>query len=251
MNSGKLVNVAISGAHLYGFESKDSDIDYRGSYIIDTNELIGTNTPKDFIELMSGNLDVVLFELKKEIELLNKGNCNVLEHLFAKQLFTSDEYFVIKKIIELNLNLAGIYHSYRGMAWENYKKYCLKGRHTIKKFLYVFRGILAGIYAMEHRKIEPNIVTLLNEQKTSYYYEPIMELIKLKKAGNEKDYLPESMLPKYHKLVETMLGTIDAIYEQVKPAEKLREELDHERSKDLNKCLRKLRKNYMRKNNGE
>lgn len=249
--SGKLINLTISGAHLYGFESKDSDIDYRGSYLMDTNELLGTGTPKDYIEHMEGDLDVVLFEMKKEITLLQNGNCNVLEHLFAKQLWTQDEYFGLKKIVELNLNLSGIYRSYREMAWCNYKKFCLKGMHTVKKFLYVFRGILAGIYALENRKIEPNIQVLLDQNKDSYFYNDIQALIDLKKAGKEKDFLPDSMLPKYHKLVETMITTIDEIYEQVRPSEKLKDELDHARENDLNQYLKKIRKNYMRKNNGE
>ena len=48
-NSGKLLNVTVSGSHLYGFESEDSDIDYRGTWLIDTNKLLGMHTPKDHI----------------------------------------------------------------------------------------------------------------------------------------------------------------------------------------------------------
>ena len=121
-----------------------------------------------------------------------------------------------------------------------------------KKFLYVFRGILAGMYALENKKIEPNLVTLLdNNYKDSYFYEDIMKLVELKRAGNEKDFLPDSLLPKYHKLVETMISTMDAIYEQVKPSDKLENELNRSREADLNKLLRKIRKNYMKANNGE
>lgn len=249
--SGKLLNITISGSHLYGFESKDSDVDFRGCFLVDTNNLLGIHIPRDYIERQIDNNDIVLFELKKEIGLLNKGNCNVLEHLFAKQLFTSDEYFELKKIISLNLNIAGIYHSYRGMAWENYNKFCLKGMHTIKKFLYVFRGILAGMYAIENHSIQPNLELLVKGKESSYYYEPVMELIRMKKQGLEKEFLPDGSLPKYHKLVETLLSTMDAIYESSKPSEKVQSELDRMREKDLDKFLRKVRKNYMRKTNSE
>ena len=90
---GKLLNLCISGSHLYGFESEDSDIDYRGCFVLDTNSLLGMSTPRDYVERTFGENDVVLNELKKELGLLDKGNCNILEHLYAKQLYTSDEYF--------------------------------------------------------------------------------------------------------------------------------------------------------------
>lgn len=250
--SGKLLYVTISGSHLYGFESKDSDVDFRGCYLVDTNNLLGLSTPRDYIErIIEPDNDVVLFELKKELGLLNKGNCNVLEHLFANQLYTSDEYFELKKIIGLNLNVNGIYHSYRGMAWENYNKFCLKGMHTVKKFLYVFRGILAGMHAISNRQIQPNLNLLIEGKQEHYYYQPIMELINMKKRGLEKDFLPDSALGKYHGLVENLFSAMDAVYEQNKPSEKIQEQLDRSREQDLDKFLRKVRKNYMRKTNGE
>jgi predicted nucleotidyltransferase len=248
--SGKLLYVTISGSHLYGFESSDSDIDFRGCWLVDTNKLLGLKIPRDYIERVDGLNDTVLFELRKEIGLLNKGNCNVLEHLFANQLYTSDEYFELKKIIQLNLNIAGVYHSYRGMAWENYNKFCLKGMHTVKKFLYVFRAILAGIHAIETRSIEPNLEKLLIG-RTDSFVEPIQNLIRLKKQGKEKDFLPDSSLARYHKLVEYMMTIIDSCYEKHKLSEKIQLDLDHSRELDLDRFLKKVRKNYMRKNNGE
>lgn len=247
--SGKLLYVTISGSHLYGFESKDSDVDFRGSYLIDTNNLLGINTPKDYVERVIGNNDIVLFELKKEIVSLDKGNCNTLEHLFAKPLYTSDEYFELKKIISLNLNINGIYSSYRGLAWSNYNKFCLKGMHTVKKFLYVFRAMLAGMYAIQNRQIQPNLELLLQGKETTYYYEPVMELIRMKKQGLEKDFLPDTVLAKYHGLVENLFSAMDAVYEQNKPSEKIESQLNKSRDQDLDKFLRKVRKNYMRKTN--
>ncbi len=245
--SGKLLYVTISGSHLYGFESKDSDIDFRGCWLNNTNNLLGINTPRDHIERMDGVNDVVLFELKKELNLLNKGNCNVLEHVFADQLYTSDEYFQIKKIMALNLNLTGLYNSYRGMAWSNYNTFCLKGMHSVKKFLYVFRAILAGIHVIRMRSIEPNINILLEYHKGEYYYEPIMQLVKLKKDGLGKDLLNDRLLPIYHKLVEEMITELDKVYEDSRPSERIQRELDRSREKLLDKTLKKIRKHYLKK----
>lgn len=246
--SGRLLYITISGSHLYGFESKDSDIDYRGCYLVDTNKLLGLDEPKDYIQKESGRNDIVLFELAKELKLLDVGNCNVLEHLFAKQIYTSDEYFEIKKMISLNLNMSGIYNSYRGMAWENYNKFCLKGQHSIKKFLYVFRGILAGMHALETRTIEPNLEKLLRGNEALFYHEPITQLINLKKDGLEKDLLSDNLLPIYHKLVEEMITMIDQTYEKIKPSEQVQRDLDKTRHELLEKFLKRVRKNYIKQN---
>lgn len=248
--SGKLLYVMISGAHLYGFESKDSDIDFRGCYLIDTNKLMGLEPPDDFIKIEEGIDDIVLFELKKEIQQIAKGNCNIVEHLFADQIYTSDEYFALKKIVELNLNFNGLYHSYRGLAWDNYNLFCLKGMHTVKKFLYVFRGILAGIHVLHTHTIQPNLSKLLEGDEDRFWYEPIQQLIKLKRDGKEKDFLPDRMLPIYHKLVKDMLSIIDEVFEKTRPSEKVQIELDHTRKEDLDKFLKRVRKNYWKSNNG-
>lgn len=246
--SGRLLYVTISGSHLYGFESNDGDIDFRGCYLLDTNKIIGLEKPPFHIKRTEGKNDVVLFELKKELELLNDGNCNVMEHLFAQQLYTSDEYFELKRLVTYNMNMSGIYNSYRGLAWSNYNDFCLKGVHTVKKFLYVFRGILAGMYAIQYRSVQPNLEKLLKGKESHYYYKPIMELIRLKKSGNENDFLPDSKLPLYHKLVIDLLGVLDKMWEDSKPTEKIQKEIDRTRFDVFNKYLKKVRKNFIRKN---
>lgn len=245
-SSGKLINVTISGSHLYGFESEDSDVDYRGTWLIDTNKLLGMHTPKDHITRDIGINDIVLFELKKEINLLYKGNCNVLEHIFAKQLYTSDEYFELKKLVGLNLNINGLYNSYRGMAWENYNKFCRAGKHTVKKFLYVFRAQLAGIYVMRTRDIEPNINNLLRNKYT-IDTSLIDDLVKLKKNGKEKDLLEDEIGSKCHGLVTALFTEMDKMYEFVKPSDRLERDLNSQREKYFDKFLKKIRKNYILK----
>lgn len=248
--SGKPIYLTISGSHLYGFDSKDSDIDYRGCFLFDTNNIFGLNQPRDYIERNIGMNDIVLFELGKEAHLLNKGNCNVFEHLFAKPLITSDEYFELKSIVKMNLNISGLYQSYRGMAWENYNKFCLKGQHTIKKFLYVFRGLLAGMYVIEHGMIQPNLETLLQNNESTYYYEPIMRLIKMKRDGLEKDFLTDKMLPEYNRLADNLFGTMDAIYEKYRPKEKDQMKIDSLREAHLDQFLRKTRRNHLKQTMG-
>ena len=42
--------VTVSGAHLYGFPSPDSDIDLRGCHLLPLREIVGLNSPQETIE---------------------------------------------------------------------------------------------------------------------------------------------------------------------------------------------------------
>ena len=219
---GKIINLMISGSHLFGFESPDSDIDYRGCFQVITNKMLTTRTVKDNIQfktLKEGvgmdeihdrdvyDKDAVLDELGKEVGLLLAGNCNHFEHLYATQLLTSPEHMELRKIFSEQMNLNGIYQSYRGMAHQNYKKFILGGKHTVKKYLYVLRGLMAGSYVLEEGKIEPNIGNL------SDYYDDsdvVKELISLKKRGMEKDPVNKN-LEKYNREVDKWFTFIDDV----------------------------------------
>lgn len=185
----KMIYLTISGSHLYGFPSKDSDIDYRGCFIANTNEILGLKTPKDVIETILGNKEIVLFELKKEIGLALSGNCNVLEHINSTPILRTAEYLEMKRLINNAFGKRGLYNSYKGMATFNYKKFILQGRNTVKKYLYVFRGLMAGIYVLQTGIIQPNIA-ILNEY---FKFPEIKKLIQLKMSGIEVEPVPEEL----------------------------------------------------------
>lgn len=178
--NGTLIYLTISGSDLYGFPSKDSDVDYRGTYLTGTEGLLGLNKKRDVIEMKP---DIVLFELSKELHLALKGNCNVLEHINAEPVYRTAEFLEMKQMVNNAFPKRGVYNSYRGMAMFNYKKFIMKGRKTHKKYLYILRGIMAGIYVLQTGQIESNI-EILNK----YFKIPeVKALIKAKKEGFEND----------------------------------------------------------------
>lgn len=238
--NGKLLSLMISGAHLYGFASEDSDIDYRGTFLADTNALLGLNYPRDVIEIQKkGDInDVVLFELKKEVGLAIAGNCNVLEHLTAKQLYTTKEYLRLKELIMDAFGKNGLYNSYKGMATFNYKKFILQGKNSVKKYLYVFRGLMAGIYALQTGMIEPNIEVLNRHFKIP----EVRLLIGLKRAGTEKGETPQ----------EIDTGVLDAkvaeLFQRIDEAyakSKMKEKPDQEDVEVINQFLISVRREQL------
>jgi Predicted nucleotidyltransferase len=82
-----LLFATISGAHLYGFPSQDSDYDLRGAHILPVDELVGPEEPRETIELADETqgieLDLVTHDIKKFFRLLLRKNGYVLEQLYS------------------------------------------------------------------------------------------------------------------------------------------------------------------------
>ena len=82
-----LLFATVSGAHLYGFPSSDSDYDLRGSHIfLPIQEIAGLYSMQETIEVSQMTrgleLDLVTHDLKKFLALLLKRNGTVLfQHL--------------------------------------------------------------------------------------------------------------------------------------------------------------------------
>jgi uncharacterized protein len=82
-----LLFATISGAHLYGFPSPDSDYDLRGSHILPVSEVVGLDPGRETIEvskIIEGlQIDLVTHDVKKFFSLLLKKNGYVLEQLYS------------------------------------------------------------------------------------------------------------------------------------------------------------------------
>src|SRR5918995_2426397 len=80
-----LLFATISGAHLYGFPSRDSDYDLRGSHILPLSQVVGLHVRHETVE-KSGmhdglEIDLVTHDVHKFFGLLLKKNGYVLEQL--------------------------------------------------------------------------------------------------------------------------------------------------------------------------
>lgn len=171
---------AVTGSHIYGFDSADSDIDVRGLHVAPADEYAYLQTPAEEVTVnMDGttegfeqyaDVDLRSYELRKFGSLVEKANYNVVELIFEAPTVMNGmplEMDALQDLVRDHLPL-NVPHAYLGMAKSNYYKH-LDPEKTEgydprpKKFLYVYRGLLGAQYVLEREDIEANVRTLAEE----------------------------------------------------------------------------------------
>ena len=120
-----LLFVTISGAHLYGFPSPDSDFDLRGVHVLPLTEVVGLKTGRETVE-KSGvhdglEIDLVTHDAHKFFGLLLKKNGYVLEQVLSPLIVhTTPEHAELKEIAK-NCITRHHAHHYLGFAETQWK----------------------------------------------------------------------------------------------------------------------------------
>ncbi len=204
-----LLFATISGAHLYGFPSPDSDYDLRGVHILPLKEVVGLNEKQETIqvaEVRDGmELDLVTHDIAKFFGLLLQRNGYVLEQLYSPLVvYTTPEHDELKEIAK-NCLTRHHGHHYLGFSKTQWKLFEKDTPHRVKPLLYVYRVLLTGIHLMQTGQIEANLV-YLNELFCLPY---IPELIARKLAGPEKSVLEPADLSFHQAEVERLTKTLE------------------------------------------
>ncbi|HEX8464648.1 MAG TPA: nucleotidyltransferase domain-containing protein [Abditibacterium sp.] len=205
--------VTISGAHLYGFASPDSDYDLRGCHLLPLRDLVGLDAARETIEISETRdgleFDIVTHDAKKYFNLLLKSSGYALEQIVSPLVVhTSPAHEELKVIAQgcVNLKFARHYFGFAENQWRLFEK---KVPHRVKPLLYIYRVLLTGIHMMQTGEIEANLVTL--NQK--FQLPIVSDLIALKVQGEEKSPLPAADIPffraEYDRLRE-LLQTAEA-----------------------------------------
>src|SRR5437667_1147132 len=138
-----LIFATISGAHLYGFPSPDSDYDLRGVHVLPLKEVVGLQTGPETIET-SGihdglEIDFVTHDAKKFFSLLLKKNGYVLEQVLSPLVIHSTpEHAELKEIAKDCITKHHAHH-YLGFAATQYALFAKENPPRVKPLLYVYR----------------------------------------------------------------------------------------------------------------
>jgi predicted nucleotidyltransferase len=189
-----LLFATISGAHLYGFPSPDSDFDLRGVHVLPAERVVGLDDGPFTIEVAENRpeleLDLVTHDVKKFFGLLLRTNGYVLEQLYSPLiLHTTAEHQELKAIARGCITRNHRHH-YRGFAETQWKLFRKEDPPRVKPLLYVYRVLLTGIHLLRTGRVEANLVHLDEEVRLPQ----LPELIARKTTGAEKGVLPAADL---------------------------------------------------------
>jgi len=187
-----MVFVTISGAHLYGFPSPDSDYDLRGVHVLPVRDVVGLDTGPETIEVSESQnglqLDLVTHDIRKFFRLLLKKNGYVLEQLYSPLVVhTTPEHAELKEIAKGCITRHHSHH-YLGFAETEWKLLNTGNPKKIKPLLYVYRVLLTGTHMMRTGEVEANLQRLNEFFKLTY----LDELISLKLEGAEQSSLEDT-----------------------------------------------------------
>lgn len=208
-----LLFATISGAHLYGFPSPDSDYDLRGVHLLPLQEVVGLDDGQETVE-KSGvtdgiELDLVTHDAKKFFGLVLKKNGYVLEQVFSPLVVHMTPAHGELKQIAANCITRHHAHHYLGFAATQWKLFQKESPPRAKPLLYVYRVLLTGLHLMKTGEVEANLRRLNESAKLSF----IDDLIERKLARPEKSQLPEADLAFHEREYRRLVGDLESEYE--------------------------------------
>ncbi|MFB7181678.1 DNA polymerase beta superfamily protein [Streptomyces sp. NPDC056257] len=183
-----LLFATVSGAHLYGFPSRDSDIDLRGAHLLPAQALLGLREPEETRTRMwdrdDVEMDLVTHDLRKFVRLMLNRNGYVLEQLLSPLVVHTTPAH--EELIALAPGVLTSHHAhhYRGFAntqWRLFEKAA-----ELKPLLYAFRALLTGVHLMRSGTVQAHLPTLLAEVPEAPPY--LAALIEAKVAAEHGGY---------------------------------------------------------------
>jgi predicted nucleotidyltransferase len=137
----------VSGSHLYGFPSADSDVDLRGCFLAPVRELVGLKPPPETVEpkgeFAGREVEAVAHEAGKYLRMLCKHNGYVLEQIFSPLVATGADFLARLRPLAAQRKL---------MAKEPVAR--------AKPLLYAYRVALTGVHLLETGEVEAHLPTL-------------------------------------------------------------------------------------------
>ncbi|MFF2851867.1 DNA polymerase beta superfamily protein [Streptomyces sp. NPDC058001] len=166
-----LVFATVSGAHLYGFPSRDSDVDVRGAHLLPVDALVGLREPDETRSRMwvrdGVEMDLVTHDLRKFVRLLLRRNGYVLEQLLSPLVaHTTPAHAELVALAPATVTSHHAHH-YRGFARTQWRLFEKTGE--LKPLLYTFRALLTGIRLVRGGGLSAHLPTLADDTAAPDY----------------------------------------------------------------------------------
>ena len=203
------VFVTVSGAHLYGFPSPDSDVDLRGVHVLPAGHVLGLDAGEETVETskVEGGLefDLVTHDAAKFFRLLLKRNGYVLEQLLSPLVVCATPEHERLRALAPGCLTRHHAHHYLGFARTQWRLFEKEQPPRVKPLLYLYRVLLTGLHLMETGEVEANLVRLNERYRLPF----IPDLVAQKVEGAERATLPDVDVEVHRRHYERLLGRLE------------------------------------------
>lgn len=170
--------VTVSGAHLYGFPSADSDVDLRGCHQLPLRDVLGLDLPGETLEhktvragtevgaqkvpvpFSGTEVELVSHEVGKYLRLLVRNNGYILEQIFSPIVVLGQEFLDELRPLARRCITRHHYHHYRGFYATERKLIAKEEPKRAKPLLYAYRVLMTGIHLLRTGEVEANLLRL-------------------------------------------------------------------------------------------
>lgn len=209
--------VTVSGAHLYGFPSPDSDIDLRGCHQLPLASLVGLATPNETeerkLEHQGLEVELVSHDIGKYLRLLVKNNGYVLEQIFSPIVVLGVEFLKELRPLARRCITRHHYHHYRGFLATQRKLLQRQEPKQAKTLLYSYRVVLTGIHLLRTGEVEASLPRLAERYGLAF----VSDLIALKQR--EKVVVPDLDWSWHEARLSALEADLDRAYQESRLSE--------------------------------
>lgn len=183
---GRVLLCAVTGSHIYGFPSPDSDIDLKGVHLAPTPTVLGLDPVRDAhdrLEIFEGTeCDLTTHEVGRALRLLLAGNGNMLERIFSPiQLARTPELAALRALAVGALSRRFAKH-YLGFMTGICREHEKAAAPSAKALLYIYRVALTGQHLMQTGEVVADVTALATEKG----FPEVHDLVAFKQGSAEK-----------------------------------------------------------------
>ncbi len=178
-----------SGSRAWGFPSRDSDYDIRFIYVHERDWYASVFPKRDVIENMFvGELDAGGWDLRKALQLMQKGNAPLYEWLGSPIVYRRDMARLppLAELAAVSVNPKALFYHYFSLAK---KKIAAEDFATnAKSFLYGFRALLCAQWIVDFGSAPPVAFRQLVDRYLAGEPKVVLgKLLDMKRDGGEGD----------------------------------------------------------------
>jgi hypothetical protein len=160
-----LAFATVSGAHLYGFPSDDSDLDLRGVHLLPVEEVVGLRTGEETVTRMwdrdGVEVDLVTHDLAKFCRMLLGRNGYVLEQLLSPLVVATSP--VHEELVAAAPACVTRHHAHHYLGFARTQWRLFEKSRELKPLLYTFRTLLTGAHLMRTGEVVADLTRLYGD----------------------------------------------------------------------------------------